>query len=237
MRQLNYKRGFQRVFAAGSFFWIITVSALSIRQRPRQIDYGALTEKSGAIEVNPSEVTAIPKSQFGGVPAEPQPGRPSQGLKLPPGATLVCGGNAPSPNLGSEIREARQNGCSDDQILGYLSKTRSDLAPKIAEAKQTGYTASEIVTYLGGVPVATPPPGYTLDPPTIPTANDWQTVSPTSPLHVVKSEPLPVESQRSYWMHRSALAVLPPALGYLLLFWLLPWIWRGFTVIGPEISN
>jgi hypothetical protein len=209
--RLNYRRGFQRVFAAGSFFWIIRVLALSIREHPRQIDYDALAEKSGAIEVNPSEVTALPKSQFGGV--------------------LVCGGNAPSTNLISQVREARQNGCSDDQILGYLSKTRSDLAPKIAEAKQNGYGASDIVTYLGsGAP-------HTLDPPTVPPVNDWQTVSPTSPLRVVKSEPLPSKTQRSYWIYSSALALIPPVLGYLFLFRLLPWIWRGFAVTGPEISN
>ncbi len=148
MRQLNYRRGFQRVFAVGSFLWIVAVAALSIRDRPKRVDYDALAKNAGATEVllNPSEVTPVPKSQF------------------------------------------------------------------------------------EGAPVATPPRGYRLDQP------DPRFI-PDPPLHIVKSEPLPVKSESPYWTYRSAVALLPPALSYFLLFWLLPWIRRGFIVNGPETSN
>jgi hypothetical protein len=49
----------------------------------------------------------------------------------------------------------------------------------------------------------------------------------SEPLRVGKSEPLP-SPPGSYWISRSALALLPAALGYVLAFWLTPWIYRGF---------
>lgn len=52
------------------------------------------------------------------------------------------------PDFSSQINEARQNGHSDDDIIGYLS-ARPDLAPKIKEAKSSGYGSSDILGYLG----------------------------------------------------------------------------------------
>jgi hypothetical protein len=36
------------------------------------------------------------------------------------------------------------------------------------------------------------------------------------------------ESKVHYWSYRCALALLPPMIGYLILFGLIPWIGRGF---------
>ena len=57
-----------------------------------------------------------------------------------------------------------------------------------------------------------------------------------TPFHIVKSEPLPNASQLPYWSYRTAIALLPPGLSYLLFFSVLPWVGRGFLP-GSENSK
>ena len=61
------------------------------------------------------------------------------------------------------------------------------------------------------------------------TISDSPTPPAPDPWKVVKVEPPPGESQFRYWGYRSAIALIVPGLGYLFMFWILPWIGRGFT--------
>jgi hypothetical protein len=62
---MNYRRGFQRLYLFFSVLWIAAVLALSIRDRPRAIDYDALAKSHGAIEVDPSDVKPLPPPPSG----------------------------------------------------------------------------------------------------------------------------------------------------------------------------
>lgn len=55
--------------------------------------------------------------------------------------------SATSP-LAGQIDEARKHGYSDDDIVGYLGKKRTDLAPKFAEAKRSGYASKDVLDHL-----------------------------------------------------------------------------------------
>jgi hypothetical protein len=55
--------------------------------------------------------------------------------------------DTPAP-LSSQIDQARQVGYGDDDILDYLSSTRSDLAPKIKQARDSRYSSGDVVNYL-----------------------------------------------------------------------------------------
>lgn len=54
-------------------------------------------------------------------------------------------------DFSSQINEARQQGYSDDEILGHLA-SRPDLAPKIKEAQDNGYQPAEILGHLAPAP-------------------------------------------------------------------------------------
>lgn len=60
------------------------------------------------------------------------------------------------PDIQSAVQQAKQAGYSDEEILGYLSKSRTDLAPKIQIAQKSGYAAGEIVSHLGSLGGAKP---------------------------------------------------------------------------------
>jgi hypothetical protein len=49
---MNYRRGFQRVYVSCSVLWTVGVLALSIRDRPRTIDYDALAAQYGGTAAN-----------------------------------------------------------------------------------------------------------------------------------------------------------------------------------------
>lgn len=70
-------------------------------------------------------------------------------------------------------------------------------------------------------PLPTPPAGYVVDPSEVQPvkAPDWfdQTRPHSAP-----------ESRLHYFLWTAGAAVVPPALGYGLLFGLVPWIYRGF---------
>ena len=53
-------------------------------------------------------------------------------------------------DLTKQISDARLNGYSDDEIIGYLGQSHPELAPKIKEAQGFGYQANEIVKHLSG---------------------------------------------------------------------------------------
>jgi hypothetical protein len=54
--------------------------------------------------------------------------------------------------------------------------------------------------------------------------------SPDVPLHVVSSEPLSSgHAPRSDWAYWSMMVLGAPALGYLFLFYVVPWVYRGFA--------
>jgi len=56
--------------------------------------------------------------------------------------------------LAGQIGEARDNGYSDDEIVDYLTSSRSDLAPRFKEARTNGYGSGEILDYLQHSPEA-----------------------------------------------------------------------------------
>src|ERR1700722_5453843 len=72
-------------------------------------------------------------------------------------------------DLSNQINEARQNGYSDDEIVGYLT-SRPELSSKIKEAQSHGYGASDIINHLAkSSHPNTPGPwasGYGAPPPT-----------------------------------------------------------------------
>lgn len=58
-------------------------------------------------------------------------------------------------------------------------------------------------------------------------------------LRIVRSEPLPGQTldsaqQVRRWLWAAGLSTLPPLLGYLILFYLVPWVYRGFR-LGTQI--
>lgn len=59
-------------------------------------------------------------------------------------------------DIQSQIKEARDNGYSDDEIIGHLGAS-SGLAPKINEARKQGYSAGEIIGHLSAAPAPEPP--------------------------------------------------------------------------------
>jgi hypothetical protein len=66
----------------------------------------------------------------------------------------------------------------------------------------------------------------------------WSSTEDQSPLAVVRSEPLPAQTwtvaqQVRRWTWATGLSMVPPLLGYLILFYLLPWIYRGFRSSPP----
>lgn len=63
-------------------------------------------------------------------------------------------------DFAAQINEARQNGHTDDEILGYLS-SRPELGPKIKEAQGSGYGAADILGHLSKSVQASPPPQQT----------------------------------------------------------------------------
>lgn len=60
----------------------------------------------------------------------------------------------PSATITDQIKQARDLGYGDDEIISYLSQ-RPDLAPKITEAQNNGYQNNEILEYLGKQPTTT----------------------------------------------------------------------------------
>jgi hypothetical protein len=68
-----------------------------------------------------------------------------------------------------------------------------------------------------------PPPGYTLDtPPAQPDEFDQYKVRNAPP----KNPATPTTTTR--YAKGISIALIPPASGYLILFQIVPWIWRGF---------
>jgi hypothetical protein len=70
---MNYRRGLQRLYLVCCILWVTLGLIVSIRNRPRTIDYDALTKKAGAIEVDPSDVTPLPAQPQSTVPFVPRP--------------------------------------------------------------------------------------------------------------------------------------------------------------------
>ncbi len=65
------------------------------------------------------------------------------------------------PDLTTQITEAKTNGYSDAEIIGYLGSARADLAPKLKEAQTSGYEPGEILEFLR----SQPPPARLVAPP------------------------------------------------------------------------
>lgn len=143
---MNYRRGFQRVYVVCSVLWIVGVLTISVRNRPRTIDYDTPAKKAGAIEVDPSKVT-----------------------DLPPDAVDVPNTKANTP-----------------------------------------FVPPPLSSYKGDAPE---------DHPAIQSDN--------GPLRIVRSEP-PPGAVRSYWIARSEIIVLPPSVIYSFVFYIVPWVYRGF---------
>jgi hypothetical protein len=70
---MNHRRGFQCLYLVCCILWVTLVLIVSIRNRPRTIDYDALAKKAGAIEVDPSDVTPLPAQPQSTVPFVPPP--------------------------------------------------------------------------------------------------------------------------------------------------------------------
>jgi len=69
-------------------------------------------------------------------------------------------------------------------------------------------------------------------------ATAWKVVEerPT-PLTIIKSEPLPAgESRSSKILGLAGLLFLPPAIGYIMLFHVLRWVYRGFRPAALGVS-
>lgn len=100
---------------------------------------------------------------------------------------------------------------------------RIDYDALAKQARWTEVDPSEVTA----LPAAPPrqkvdaPIGRYTDADLAPSPGEWLKNNP--------ARPLPSESWLPYWTRRAALAVLPPGLGYLFIFWVLPWIWRGFA--------
>lgn len=50
----------------------------------------------------------------------------------------------------SQIEQALEEGYSHDEVMQYLSKKDSSMAPKIQQAQEEGYSSEEVLEYLGG---------------------------------------------------------------------------------------
>jgi hypothetical protein len=129
---LNYKRGLRRVYLTLATVWACAVLAVSIKDRPRPVDFAAEARKYGL-----TYSSQPPKTP---VPAVPPP---------PPG--FVEEQQPPAPaNATDEL----------NKILDFVQQ----------------------------------------------------------------------ESPVQYWSERLALMLIPPSGGYFILFLVLPWIWRGFSL-------
>jgi hypothetical protein len=108
--------------------------------------------------------------------------------------------------LSNQIDEARRNGYSDDKIVGYLEKNRSDLAQQIQQEQRIGHSSGDILKSL--------PETLEVDPSAIQrdATGKW------------------VIQHRDYGeaVFSLEMALIPPAVGYLILFLIVPWIGRGF---------
>ena len=76
---MNYRRGFQRLYFLCSALWVAVVLTVSIRDRPRTIDYDALAEKHASAAINDrrtltdAEVTELDKQSKSKTPFVPPP--------------------------------------------------------------------------------------------------------------------------------------------------------------------
>jgi len=168
---MNYRRGFQRVYAVLAAVWVALVLLVSIRDRPKPIDWSAAARESGGV---------VDLSSLGFVPDKDQP----------------------LASVGGETFKDR-NG---HVVTSFDPK---DLSPEPSkDAKRSGN--------ISGWSFADEPkpPNKADSPPTLPRDfSGWD----TSP-----------EVRTRYWATRSAVGLLPPALLYLFLFQVIPWVYRGF---------
>jgi hypothetical protein len=161
--------------------------------------------------------------------------------------------------LSRQIDEARKNGYRDDDVLNYLQSKRKDLGPRIQELKQNGHSPTDILALLDIATVSDLLEDrrfqalnresrrsvlIRLDPrfASLPSQEQDKVLdlrpAQTETVEVgpgsIQRDPATGEwfvNQRDYseLAFNAELAFIPPAVGYVALFLVLPWIGRGFT--------
>jgi hypothetical protein len=175
IRTMNWRAGFQRVYAVLSVVWIAVVLLAAPTARLKfwatEIDYDALAQQARSGRYR------------------------AEDIELPPGAKLTDPGEwlkkhatdsqvSPAPQRKAEWKPPPQDVFTDIDIAAHDSQ------------------ASRVST-------------------------------PQSKLSIVKSEPLPItESRLSKIRWLSAMLFLPPVVGYILLFHVFRWVYRGFKPLA-----
>ena len=134
--------------------------------------------------------------------------------------------------LSGQIDESRRNGYSDDEIVAYLEENRPYLAQQIQQGKRSGHSPTDILTDI----LKSLPGTLEVDPGAIQRNANGGTVdydALAKKYGGVVTKPAGGKwfiKQRDYGeaVFSLEMALIPPAIGYVLFFVVVPWIGRGF---------